>query len=167
MTPTSIPSPQFVTKPWRCHGTLIRRLRAPPRLLVPLPPRVCRHFHLLSRRHLLFPSALADCHIHLTSTIFSITRSPAPCLFFSVPICPLSAPDNCHIAASCCAIASCQLAPDVRWRQQQHCRHHSDVVVVVARASNFTSASCSHPPQPFVVLPPIISLAISEAYCYG
>ena len=127
MTPTSIPSPQFVTKPWRCHGTLIRRLRAPPRLLVPSPPRVCRHFHLLSRHHLSFPSALADCHIHLTSTIFSITRSPAPCLFFLCPsaLCPpqiiVTLPP--HVAPSPLALVS--------WHRTSVSGNSSIVVITV------------------------------------
>jgi hypothetical protein len=32
MTPASIPSPQFVTKPWRCHGTLSSAGCVPPPL---------------------------------------------------------------------------------------------------------------------------------------
>ena len=81
--------------------------------------------------------------------------SPSPVLrchdsFFLCPFFPLSAPDDCHIAASCCAITSCQLGSDVRRRQQQHC-----VIVVVAHASNSASASHSCPPQPVVALPPV------------
>ena len=96
MTPTSIPSPQFVTKPWWCHDTLssdgcvlnlgfssLRRLSSASH-----PPGI----HLLSRHQLSFSSALADCSIHLTSTSFSTTRSPAPCLSFSVPFLPFVRP---------------------------------------------------------------------------
>ena len=61
--------------------------------------------------------------------------SPSPVLrchasFFLCHFCPLSAPDDCHIAASCCIITSCQLGPDVCWRQQQHC-----VVITVTLSS--------------------------------
>jgi hypothetical protein len=171
MTPTSIPCHQFVTNSWQCHGTLSSA-------------GCVLHLGFSSLRSLTSAGASTSCraatsHSHLPWLIVASSSlppaSPPPLLRWHAsvslcPFCPLSAPADCHIAASCCAVASCQLASGVRRRQSQHCRHHRDpllpaggvlvttkslVVVSVARASACVSSSCSHLPQPVAALPPV------------